>query len=47
VFGIGTPEVIVIGIISVIVLGGRLPFAARAIVNAIDEFKRGMNDRWR
>jgi sec-independent protein translocase protein TatA len=44
-FGIGTTEIIVIGIMAVILFGSRLPPAARALGESITEFKRGMKDR--
>ena len=43
-FGIGTPELIVFGIIAVILFGGRLPTVARSFGKSIVEFKKGMKD---
>ena len=43
-FGIGTTEMIVFGIIAVILFGGRLPSVARSLGKSIVEFKKGMND---
>jgi sec-independent protein translocase protein TatA len=43
-FGIGTGELIVIGIIAVILFGGRLPSVARSLGKSIIEFKKGMSD---
>jgi len=43
-FGIGTTEMIVFGIIAVILFGGRLPSVARSLGKSIVEFKKGMQD---
>jgi sec-independent protein translocase protein TatA len=43
-FGIGTGEMIVFGIIAVILFGGRLPSVARSLGKSIVEFKKGMAD---
>jgi sec-independent protein translocase protein TatA len=43
-FGIGTTEMIVFGIIAVILFGGRLPSVARSLGKSIVEFKKGMTD---
>ena len=43
-FGIGTSEMIVFGIIAVILFGGRLPSVARSLGKSIVEFKKGMSD---
>lgn len=43
-FGIGTSEMIVFGIIAVILFGGRLPSVARSLGKSIVEFKKGMQD---
>jgi sec-independent protein translocase protein TatA len=43
-FGIGTTEMIVFGIIAVILFGGRLPSVARSLGKSIVEFKKGMSD---
>ena len=43
-FGIGTTEMIVFGIIAVLLFGSRLPSVARSLGKSIVEFKKGMND---
>jgi sec-independent protein translocase protein TatA len=43
-FGIGTTEMVVFGIIAVILFGGRLPSVARSLGKSIVEFKKGMSD---
>lgn len=43
-FGIGTTEMLVFGIIAVILFGGRLPSVARSLGKSIVEFKKGMKD---
>jgi sec-independent protein translocase protein TatA len=43
-FGIGTGEMIIVGIIAVILFGGRLPSVARSLGKSIIEFKKGMSD---
>jgi sec-independent protein translocase protein TatA len=43
-FGLGTWEVVIFGIIAVILFGGRLPSVARSLGKSIVEFKKGMSD---
>lgn len=40
-FGLGTIEVVIIGCVSVMLFGGRLPKVARSVGQSIVEFKRG------
>ena len=42
--GIGTPELVIFGIIAVILFGSRLPSVARSMGKSIVEFKKGMKD---
>lgn len=39
--GLGTIEVVIIGCVSVMLFGGRLPKVARSVGQSIVEFKRG------
>jgi sec-independent protein translocase protein TatA len=43
-FGIGTPELVILCIVAVILFGGRLPSVARSLGKSIIEFKKGMTD---
>ena len=40
-FGVGTSEMVIIGAVSVMLFGGRLPKVARSVGQSIVEFKRG------
>lgn len=40
-FGLGTIELAIIGCVSVMLFGGRLPKVARSVGQSIVEFKRG------
>ncbi len=43
-FGIGTTELIVVGLIALLLFGNRLPSVMRSLGTGINEFKRGLND---
>jgi sec-independent protein translocase protein TatA len=43
-FGIGSTELIICGIIAVLLFGSRLPTVARSLGRSLNEFKRGMRD---
>jgi sec-independent protein translocase protein TatA len=43
-FGIGTPELLICGLVAVLLFGSRLPSVARSLGKSLNEFKRGMRD---
>ncbi len=43
-FGIGTTELIVVGLVALLLFGNRLPSVMRSLGTGINEFKRGLNE---
>jgi len=43
-FGIGSTELLIIGILAVILFGNRLPSVARSLGKSLTEFKKGMRE---
>jgi hypothetical protein len=44
-FGIGGPELAILGILAVLILGGRLPLTIRALQESAKYFADGLRDR--
>ena len=42
-FGIGTPEMVIIALIALVLFGNRLPQAMRSVGRGINEFKKGVS----
>ena len=41
-FGIGPPEMLIVGIVALLLFGSRLPEVARSLGKSLTEFKRGI-----
>jgi len=44
IFGLGTTELVVIGVIGLLLFGSRLPSVGRSVGKTITEFKKGMKE---
>ena len=44
IFGIGTNELLILGVIAVLLFGTRLPKIARSFGQSVTEFKKGMKE---
>lgn len=42
--GLGTPELIILALIVLLLFGSRLPSAMRSLGQSVNSFKKGMND---
>lgn len=42
-FGIGTIEALVVGLVAILLFGNRLPGVARSLGKSITEFKKGVS----
>lgn len=42
-FGIGTPELVIIALIALVLFGNRLPQTMRSVGRGISEFKKGVS----
>ncbi|WP_425617887.1 twin-arginine translocase TatA/TatE family subunit [Anatilimnocola sp. NA78] len=42
-FGIGTTELIVVGVVVLLLFGTRLPMAMKSLGQGLKQFKEGMN----
>ena len=43
-FGLGGPEIIVVGLIVLLLFGSRLPSVMRSLGQSVTSFKSGLND---
>jgi sec-independent protein translocase protein TatA len=43
-FGVGPPELLIIGVVAVLLFGKRLPEVARSLGQSYNQFRRGLHD---
>lgn len=43
-FGMGIPEMVIVGVVAVLLFGARLPEVAKSLGKSYRDFKKGMND---
>ena len=43
-FGVGPPELLIIGVVAVLLFGKRLPEVARSLGASYNEFRKGLQD---
>lgn len=43
-FGIGTTELLVVGMVALLLFGNRLPSVMRSLGSGVSEFKKGLNE---
>lgn len=43
-FGLGTPELVILALIVLLLFGSRLPSAMRSLGMSVNSFKKGMNE---
>jgi len=43
-FGIGVPELLIVGLVGLLLFGNRLPLMMRSLGKTLSEIKKGLND---
>lgn len=43
-FGLGTPELVILALIVLLLFGSRLPSAMKSLGMSVNSFKKGMNE---
>lgn len=46
-FNLGTGELLLLGLVALLVFGGRLPIVAKQVGSAITQFRRGLREEMR